>query len=201
MILRNTLLVCVTLPVLLLIGCSDEHVAAPPMPDPYELDGNQFSDGSSASRAARFTGRDSIGVALKANISGRRELDPDGRCPDVTVRVTGEGVATHLGRVKAFQSHCLDSSNLLELTDGQFTLLGVNGAEVRGRYEGILNPTQRGFFAVEATMWVEGGHVQATAVGPEEGKASMRGTTDRDGSFSYRMDGWLLHHLRKDSEE
>lgn len=76
---------------------------------------------------------------------------PGGRCPALTVTVTGSGEATPGGPFTMGASHCLDlaSGDYPTITDGQFAFTFESGATLTGTHEGNLIPTETGLYGVE----------------------------------------------------
>jgi hypothetical protein len=88
-----------------------------------------------------------------------------GRCPALTVTVTGPGQATPGGDFTISGSHCLsdpasaDSFDVLypKVTDGQFAFTFASGATVTGTYEGNLVLKETGLYGVIVDFWFTGG--------------------------------------------
>jgi len=166
--------------VLLLFGCAEENLVNPVKDDGIDVFLINSGPVPEPTAGKFFTGRDSFGVALKATVTG-----------SVT---SAQGTATHMGKIIAEHSHHFDPVTLA-LTDGAFTYRGTNGALLSGRYEGTLEPTpDEGVYTIQGRLWVEEGTVKATNL-PAEGRGTIEGTLYPDGSFTYKLEGWLLHHV------
>lgn len=189
---------------LLFFGCTGDSAVGPALEDaavgnPIEV--FLISNGSATPDHERlskfFTGRDSFGVALKANVH-------------VAASGEGSGTATHMGAITVDQDLEPDFEDL-KLNESRFHFEGAagsalggrrdrTGSSLRGRYEGVLEPTDEDdTYTIRGTLWVDGGTVKATHL-PAEGRGTIEGTLYPDGSFSYQLDGWLLHHLAEPSE-
>lgn len=178
---------------LLFTGCSEQAMVAPES----EAAINTFPVGDSDGAVGAgkfFTGRDSFGVALKIRVSGQLNAADDEGCEGQALLATGTGNATHMGNVEAEHAHCFDPATL-EFGDGAFTITGTNGSEISGRYEGTLVPTDRDDeFEIRGRIWVQDGEIRALDR-PAEGRGTIEGMLHADGTFSYKVDGWLLHHV------
>ena len=85
---------------------------------------------------------------------------PGGRCPALTVSITGSGQAEPGGAFTIEQSHCVDpvGSNPLEVTDGRFTFTFASGATLTGTYVDLLVPTATpGVFNLDGDATFTGG--------------------------------------------
>jgi hypothetical protein len=84
---------------------------------------------------------------------------PGGRCPALTVTVTGSGQATPRGPFTIGASHCVDpaGADSLKFTDGQFAFTFASGATLTGTHEGNLVPTETGLYGVEGDFSFTGG--------------------------------------------
>ena len=85
---------------------------------------------------------------------------PGGRCPVLTVTITGSGEADPGGPFTLQQSHCADptGANPLEATNGQFTFTFESGATLTGTYVDLLVPTATpGVFALDGVATFTGG--------------------------------------------
>lgn len=171
---------------LLVSGCAEGPVG-PRADQVYLRTDAEANDNVQALRL--FTGRDSFGLRFKARVSGMWVQTGD--CFDLT----GSGNATHLGRINTTQSICVDGSN--EVTESSFTFTGQNGRMISGEsLFGSVEPAGGGSYNVVLKDTITGGSVPATQIDPEKGKADVTGTLRSNGTFRYRLDGWLLHHLR-----
>lgn len=87
----------------------------------------------------------------------------DGRCPVMTVEITGPGSATHLGGFTTEQSHCVDPTgpDPLAFTDGEYTFTADDDSAISGRYHGWLVPTDStaidGLYLIEGRWTIEEG--------------------------------------------
>lgn len=180
----------------LIAGCTGETLTAPEAQEDAPL---LVETLDAPLPALRFTGRDSFGIALKGRVAGTSTVAQDGRCPFETVHLSGNGRATHMGRVDVVQSHCVDPSSPLEVTDGVFAFHGTNGTEISGTYAGSLAPARQGGSTLELVLWVLDGTMPAADLEADDelnrkGRATALGVLDADGGFSYELDGWLFHH-------
>lgn len=164
---------------LLITGCIDE-----PMGPQTDQALRQAREGPIST--VRFTGRDSFGVALKARVSGTWSVQESG-----CFELSGSGNASHLGQIEVTQTICPDGSE----PTGTFSFTGRNGREISGEYlSGSVPPPGGGRLVLKDT--ITGESIPATPVDPEEGKADVTGTLHSNGRFDYRLEGWLLHHVR-----
>lgn len=180
---------------LLIAGCDSQNVNLPEPKLP-----SLSTDGDISPHVIPILW-DSFGVALKAKVSGTVETDPNGRCPDgsETVLLPGTGQATHMGRITVVQSHCVDPLSS-EVTDGEFTYTGTTGAKVTGTYGGLLEPAGRGIYILSIDVKITGGSMPFTdeeVTGLSTRENTIQGKIHSDGSFTYKLDGWLFHHRRK----
>lgn len=177
--------------VLLMIACSENF----PEPDqPAErMGGSSLTDqvlaekkGQDASRS--FTGRDSVGIAFKARVSGIFFTPEEDECKKMILE--GSGKATHLAHIRVERSHCITED--FRITDGEFTYIGFKGDKIFGTYKGTRGPTRRdGSFTFEVKEEMTGGTGRFAGV---EGKATVTGIYyPDDDQFSYTSDGWLLN--------
>jgi len=103
---------------------------------------------------------------------------PGGRCPALTVTVTGSGEAEPGGPFTTAQSHCVDPAgpNPLGVTEGQFTFTFASGATLSGTYVAVLVPT-----ATEGVFSIDG---LATFISGSGEFASPSGTADATGTLN-----------------
>ena len=95
-----------------------------------------------------------------ATFEAEQVAAPGGRCPALTVTITGSGQADPGGSFTTEQSHCVDpvGPNPLEATDGRFTFTFENGATLVGTYVDLLVPTATaGVFALDGLATFTGG--------------------------------------------
>jgi hypothetical protein len=101
-----------------------------------------------------------------------------GRCPALTITITGSGEADPGGPFTTVQSHCANPAgpNPLEATDGQFTFTFESGATLVGTYVDLLVPTATpGVFALNGLATFTGGTGEF---------ASATGTADASGMLN-----------------
>jgi hypothetical protein len=178
---RTLCFLCFMTMLLPLFGCIDDRALGPvedEHPNVFLI--NSGPGGDAASKF--FTGRDSFGIALKAKV----QVAPSG---------TGEGTATHMGRLVAEHDHVVNL-DAMELRGGTFSYAGTTGGAIEGRYEGNITPTgEIDTYALQGTLWVDDGVIPGLNR-PAEGRGQIRGVLYPDGSLTYAFDGWLLHHVR-----
>ena len=87
----------------------------------------------------------------------------DGRCPALTIAITGPGTATHLGSFTTEQDHCVDPTGdtPLAFTDGHYTFTAEDGSSITGIYNGWMVPTEStaedGLYLIEGRFTIQGG--------------------------------------------
>jgi len=103
---------------------------------------------------------------------------PGGRCPALTVTITGSGQAEPGGPFTTAQSHCVDPAgpNPLSATEGQFSFIFASGATLTGTYVAVFVPT-----ATEGVFSIDG---LATFTGGTGEFASPSGTADATGTLN-----------------
>ncbi|MDQ4044629.1 MAG: hypothetical protein M3173_04170 [Chloroflexota bacterium] len=120
-----------------------------------------------------------------------------GRCPALTIEITGPGMATHMGSFTTEQSHCVDptADDPLAFSDGQYTFTDADGSSISGRYNGRLIPTETtgvdGLYLIEGRWTIDEGTGRfegATGAGVADGLQNL--TTGEaslvlDGVFAY----------------
>lgn len=131
--------------------------------------------------------------AFAAELTATSTALPGGRCPALTVAVSGPGTATPGGALTTIQSHCVDpaGANPGAFTDGVF-VFSLSDGQISGTYEGQLIPTADpavftidGVFAItDGSGDFEGATGGGDAAGEtnlETGAASLEltGTIDR----------------------
>lgn len=86
-----------------------------------------------------------------------------GRCPVLTVTLTGSGPATPGGSLTVNGSHCLDPGtpaspdSFPRISDGQFVFTFASGATLTGEYAGNLVLTETGLYDVLVDFFFNGG--------------------------------------------
>jgi hypothetical protein len=87
-----------------------------------------------------------------------------GRCPGLTITVSGSGQGTPGGPLTIAGSHCLDPDGTdsegglyPRVTTGQFALIFGSGATLTGTYAGNLVLVETGLYGVEADLLISGG--------------------------------------------
>lgn len=168
---------------LLVAGCTDGPVGSEP-------DDQTWTRDNGAIEGLRvFTGRDSFGVAFAARASGTWSM------ANSCFQLTGGGNATFLGRIEVEQTICPDGGD--DGPGGTFTYTGSTGHVITGEYVGgqVLENGQEGHRLVLKDS-ITGQSLPATQIETERGKADLTGTLHPNGRFEYRVEGWLLHHLR-----
>ena len=95
-----------------------------------------------------------------ASFTAEQSAAPGGRCPALTVSITGSGQAQPGGAFTTEQSHCVDpgGANPLAATEGQFTFTFASGATLTGSYTDLLVPTATpGVFHLDGAASFTGG--------------------------------------------
>jgi hypothetical protein len=115
---------------------------------------------------------------FSASFTAQQAAAPGGRCPALTVTITGSGEADPGGAFTTAQSHCVDPSgaNPLAATDGQFTFTFASGATLTGTYVDMLVPT--------ATPGVFNLNGQATFAGGTGEFANASGSANATGTVN-----------------
>ena len=95
-----------------------------------------------------------------ATFTAEQVVAPGGRCPALTVSITGSGQAEPGGAFTTAQSHCVDpeGANPLAVSDGQLTLTFSSGSTLTGTYTDVLLPTATpGVFNLDGALTFTGG--------------------------------------------
>jgi hypothetical protein len=105
--------------------------------------------------------------------------------------LTGEGVATHLGRFTVVQSHCLNPATFT-FTGGVITWTAANGDELHGTYSGSLAPTPDPIILqITGAFEFSGGTGRlANATGSGSATGPLDVTT---GNFTLALDGTIAY--------
>ncbi len=185
--------------VLAMVGCSQDQSL--PTSAIYTEGVDQPTD-EAAALSKFFTGRDSVGVAMKFGVAGGDvAVTSDDRCgSDDMVVLSGSGNATHLGRVEGTFSHCMGD----DFYSGEFELAGTDGAFITGVYPPappvVIDAVGKNVNgdAVETKAEINGGAVDAVQRDEVEGRGDLRVLVMPDEGFELTFDGWLLHHLAED---
>lgn len=181
---RNAL-VPIIYTLVILLGCTGEELNSPLNTD------TPVVDSPDPLGRAFFTGRDSFGVAFQATVKDA-EFQTDTANNIVTMSVTGNGNATHLGRVQIHQQHEIDLTKPQKIMNGEFLFSGKNDQYVTGSYKGEIHDTD-----LSGVFQIRDHTVSATKAEEDTGWAEMSGSLNQeDGQLTYSLDGWLLHFVK-----
>jgi hypothetical protein len=113
-----------------------------------------------------------------ASFTAEQVAAPGGRCPALTVSITGSGEAEPGGAFTIEQSHCVDPAgpNPLAVAEGQFTFTFASGATLTGTYTDVLVPTETaGVFNLNGAATFTGGTGEFAGA---SGSANATGTVN-----------------------
>lgn len=193
-----SILIPVFLAVLVVASCTSDPTSVPAHQEQPAIE-----EGEPLARGAFFTGRDSFGVAFKANVKEVTFNQSTGGFD-----VTGWGNATHLGKIDVAGKLQFDTGR--DSLFGSLTFNGKGRQVVQGDYHiDVISPSPDiQVTSVSATHkldgWVEitDHAVSATKAEDDIGWASLTGTIDMEKkTISYRLDGWLLHFVKETDGE
>jgi hypothetical protein len=182
---------------LILVGCEDDDPTNVQCPQVQHVDNFRqpensmgFLPSSERTQILPFTGRDSFGITLGAEVEGIIETVSAGG-DSMLVEFSGTGQSALLGEIEVTHVHFVDlSSN--EISEGRFTFKGESGELISGTYVGTRTSAGEGFtFNLQAK--ITGGEVECTPTALESGWGWIEGSLT-DNSLDYQIDGWLFHH-------
>jgi hypothetical protein len=129
-------------------GCTDGQLVAP----------------DALGEAASDVRREVIKLPFRGELKGVGAVpaDPTRCAPLITAGNSTVGTMTHLGRVTAEHSQCIDPTGVLQdpltFTDGRMTVTAANGDKLFLAFAGTLIPTDvAGFFDVNNPFQIVGG--------------------------------------------
>jgi hypothetical protein len=108
--------------------------------------------------------------------------------PVLEIVVTGNGHATHMGKVGIWQHHFVDVTTMT-FYDGMFVWTAANGDTIEGSYSGYLVPTSAGF-EIHGSFTIEGGTGRFEG---STGGGSASGMQYNDNTADLALDGIITY--------